>query len=206
MVRTVSVYINSNVAAFHIEDQVLAKRCGHLENKALVSVDEWVTRIRAASLTRTQMGRDIVIIARTDALQSFGYDEALRRSRAAVDAGADVAFLEGFRTREEARQFCKDMFPTPVLLNMVPGGVSPLLTVNEAKELGAKIMIYPLLALTPVYNAVTAAARVLKKPGETESLPDGTSGGIRDIFGVCAMQECVQVDEKVGGQDYKAGI
>lgn len=206
IVRTVSMYINSNVAAFHIEDQVLAKRCGHLQNKALVGFEEWVTRIRAAAHTRAQMGRDIVIIARTDALQSLGYDEALRRSRAAVDAGADVAFLEGFDTREQARQFCKEMFPTPVLLNMFPGGVSPLLTVDEAKDIGARILIYPLLALSPVYNAVTAAAKKLKDTGETDCLVNGTSGGVRDIFGVCGMHECVEVDKIVGGGSYESGI
>jgi 2-methylisocitrate lyase-like PEP mutase family enzyme len=98
--RTTAAYINAGVAAFHLEDQVMNKRCGHLKNKELVDEDTFASRIKAASLTREEMGRDIVIIARTDALAEYGYDVAVSRLKTAVKTGADVAFLEGVQSVE----------------------------------------------------------------------------------------------------------
>ncbi len=86
-------YIQAGVAGFHIEDQVTTKRCGHLRGKEVVDIDTYVARIRACDAARKRMDDDIVIIARTDALQGYGFDEAIRRLRAAIDAGADLAFL-----------------------------------------------------------------------------------------------------------------
>ena len=85
------------------------KRCGHLLGKELVDIATFMARIRAASAARTRLGSDIVIIARTDALQSLGFDEAVRRLRAAVEAGADVAFLEGMRTKDDMSRAVKAM-------------------------------------------------------------------------------------------------
>ena len=117
--RAVSEYIRSGVAGFHIEDQVPSKRCGHLQGKELVELDVFLARIRAAAEAKRRLRSDVVIIARTDALQSFGYEESIKRLKAAVECGADVAFLEGLETKDMCRQAIKDMAPTPVLLNMV---------------------------------------------------------------------------------------
>ena len=93
--RTVGAYHRAGVAGLHIEDQVLAKRCGHLGGKRVVSIDDFTQRIFAAAQARQRLASDIVIIARTDALQTHGFDEAIKRLKAAVAAGADIAFLEG---------------------------------------------------------------------------------------------------------------
>lgn len=147
--RLVHSYINGGVAALHIEDQVLTKRCGHLAHKEIVDDDIFISRIRAAVLAREEIpGGDIVIIARTDPLQSLGYDAAIQRLKRAVAAGADVAFMEGLTSLAQMRSVCKDLAPTPVLLNMVSAGVTPDTTVAEAREMGFQVIIFPGAACT----------------------------------------------------------
>lgn len=124
--RTVERYHRAGVAALHIEDQIQTKRCGHLGGKTVVDRDVFVQRIRAAYQARLRIGSDIVIIARTDALQTHDYSETVARLKEAISAGADVAFLEGLTSREEAKRVCQDLAPTPVLLNMVEHGATPL--------------------------------------------------------------------------------
>ncbi|KAI1646815.1 putative carboxyphosphonoenolpyruvate mutase [Daldinia loculata] len=202
--RTVSQYIRAGVAALHLEDQVQSKRCGHLMNKELVSETEFISRIRAAVLAREQEKGDIIIIARTDALDSLGYDAARDRLRKAVEAGADLVFLEGIKTKDQGRQICEDMAPTPCLFNCVPGGVSPVLSVREAKDLGYRMIILPAFALGPVYEAVTEAAKVLKDTGIC--VESKTNTGPRDVFIACGLKECIAFDEAAGGKSFSKGI
>ena len=204
--RTTAAYIAAGVAAFHLEDQVVNKRCGHLKNKELVDMDIFTSRIRAASNMRSQLGRDIVIIARTDALASAGYDEALRRLKAAVEAGADVAFLEGVRSVDEARRFNEEMSEwksgVPSLYNCVPGGVSPVLSVREARDCGFRLIITPTLALGAVLESVGRAYRELMESGDTE----GNGVPVRDLFDACGLSASVEFDVKAGGKLYENGV
>ncbi|KAF2028648.1 methylisocitrate lyase-like protein [Setomelanomma holmii] len=204
--RTVTCYIRAGVAGLHLEDQVVNKRCGHLKGKQLVNVEEYASRIRAAVLARQQSGGDIVIIARTDALQGYGYDEAIKRLRAAISAGADIAFLEGVDTRESAERACADLAPTPCLFNNVPGGVSPDFGVEECKKIGYKLAIFPCLSFEMVYPAVRRAVRQLKEVGKVESQEkDGRRFGPRELFQVCGLDELVEFDNTVGGGGYTNG-
>lgn len=202
--RTVSAYVTAGVAALHLEDQVVTKRCGHLKNKSLVPTSEFVARIRAASLTREKLGRDIVIIARTDALASHGFDEALSRMKAAIQAGADVAFLEGVRSREEARRWNDEMgrLGVPSLYNCVPGGVSPVFSVEEARECGYALVITPTLALGAVFEAVGRVYSQLRDGGDTK----GNEVGVRTLFECCGLEESVEFDVRAGGTLYDRGI
>lgn len=200
--RTTAAYISAGVAALHLEDQVVNKRCGHLKNKELVSPETYISRIRAASTMRSQLGRDIVIIARTDALASLGYDEALSRLKAAVEAGADVAFLEGVRSREEAVRFCKEMEGVPCLYNCVPGGVSPVLSVKEARECGYRMIITPTIALGAAYEAVNKAYKGLMEEGNS----NGNGVPVRELFESCGLEEAVQFDVRAGGKLYENGV
>lgn len=200
--RTVTEYIRSGVAALHLEDQPTTKRCGHLRNKVIVDEAEFLSRISAAVNARAQSGGDIVLIARTDALESLGYDNAMQRLKRAIALGADVAFLEGITSKEQAKQVCEDLSPTPVLFNAVPGGVSPYLSVQEARDLGFRIIIFPGLALSAVYGAVTAEAKHFKETGTTPA----RTGGPRELFNVLGLKEVMQIDSAAGGKLYEKGF
>jgi 2-methylisocitrate lyase-like PEP mutase family enzyme len=208
--RTVQSYMSAGIAGLHLEDQVVNKRCGHLANKELVDEDVFYSRIRAAVLAReeyqdTTGGGDVVLIARTDALQSFGYDVAIHRLRRAAELGADVAFLEGITSKEMCVQAVKDLAPTPVLLNMVAGGVTPDMSVAEAQSMGFRVMIYPCFALEPVYHSVSRAARELKGTGNIVNLEKGCKG-IKEVFRVCGLDGCMEFDGKAGGTSYGNGF
>jgi 2-methylisocitrate lyase-like PEP mutase family enzyme len=206
--RTTEKYILQGVAAFHIEDQITTKRCGHLLGKELVDVPTYVARIKAAAHARKRMESDIVIIARTDALQSLGYEGALERLHAAVAAGADVAFLEGVTSKEEMKKFIAEMAPTPCFLNMVSGGVTPLVNSKEAKDLGYKIVIWPMVGMTSVYLATREFCQELKNTGEIKERYDKDGkidGGVRDVFEVCGLSKCSAFDKEVGGTSFLKG-
>ncbi|KAK0382462.1 hypothetical protein CLIM01_00119 [Colletotrichum limetticola] len=197
--RTVTQYARSGVAGLHIEDQVQTKRCGHLTGKQVVDTDVFVSRIKAAFLARRRIGSDIVVIARTDAIQTHGFEEALRRLRAAVEAGADVAFLEGVTSAEEARMACQALAPTPVLLNMVEHGATPSWTAAEAKELGYRIMIVPFAAIAPAYEAIRDSLARLKETGVVGTKSDFSP---RKLFSIVGLQEAMDFDEAAGGSSY----
>jgi hypothetical protein len=140
--RTIFQYDRAGIAACHIEDQVQTKRCGHLLGKQVVSREEFVTRIRAAVIARDQIpgGSDFVIIGRTDSAQVHGMDEAIYRLKLAAAAGADVCFIEGVKTEELLRKTVAELAPTPVLVNVISGGLTPSFTSFEAERMGAKII------------------------------------------------------------------
>lgn len=208
--RTVKSYISAGVAGMHIEDQVLMKRCGHLGGKEIVPREEYYSRIRAAVMARGEerqtTGGDVVIIARTDALQSYGFDEAMERLKTCIELGADVAFLEGVTSREEARRACEILEGTPVLFNNVPGGASPDLTVEEAREIGYRIVIYPGLGLNAVMQSVTAAYQELHETGNVHVSEDQAKAGVKRMFNVVGLQECIAFDAKAGGSAYSKGV
>jgi 2-methylisocitrate lyase-like PEP mutase family enzyme len=208
--RTVRAYMAAGVAAMHLEDQVVTKRCGHLANKELVDESVYLSRIRAAVLAREELrstvGTDIVLIARTDSLQRLGYDVAISRLKQAVEAGADVAFLEGMETVEQCQQVCIDLAPTPVLLNMVAGGVTPDLSLDEANNLGFKIVIFPLVALGPVVEEVSRHVKQFKITKRNAVSDIQKSGGVSAMFEVCGMTECIGFDVKAGGTSFNSGL
>ena len=142
VVRTVRDYIQTGVAGIHIEDQVMPKRCGHVAGRQVIPLDEAVGKYRAADQVRRALDPDFVLIARTDARGAVGgsLDEAIRRANAYLDAGADVAFVEGPVSREEVARVTREV-RGPVLYNQT--GVSPRLSVAEMKDLGIAIAIFP---------------------------------------------------------------
>lgn len=198
--RTVTQYIQAGVAALHLEDQVVNKRCGHLSNKQLVSEEIFLARIRAAVNARQQSGGDIVIIARTDALASLGLEAAITRLRKAISIGADVAFLEGIRSREEGEAVVHELRPMPVLFNMAHGGVTASISVKEAQSWGFRMIIFPTLALNEVYKSVTKAFQGLRMEGDV--LYDQKKGdpSLKEMFEVCGLQEALDFDNMAGGE------
>ncbi|KAK7956013.1 Isocitrate lyase/phosphorylmutase [Apiospora aurea] len=201
--RTVEQYIRAGVAGAHLEDQVLTKRCGHLSGKKVVPREEYISRIRAAHAARVRLQSDFVLIARTDALQQLGYDECIARLREARDEGADVGLLEGFETREQAQRAVRDLAPWPLLLNSVENGKSPTITVDEARAMGFRIMIFSFATLAPAYLAIKETLLRLKNHGIV-----GTPKNVTPVtlFEVCGLKHSMSVDMNAGGASFKGGV
>jgi 2-methylisocitrate lyase-like PEP mutase family enzyme len=198
--RTVTQYARAGVAAMHIEDQVQEKRCGHLLGKQIVDREVYFSRLRAAVTARDQLQSDMLIIARTDARQTYGFDEAIERLQEAVKIGVDIVFLEALQNREEMEKVCKIMGDTPVLLNQVAGGVTPEYTIDEVSKIGFRVVIYPGLCIGPVIDAVNAELKHLKEGKRTS--PKTLAGGIKIAFNLCGLQECMDIDREAGGRAY----
>lgn len=150
--RTIKEMIKAGVAAVHIEDQVAQKRCGHRPNKAIVSKEEMVDRVKAAVDAKTD--DDFVVMARTDALSVDGLDAAIERAALFVEAGADMIFAEAMTDISMYRQFKDAIGDTPLLANMTEFGQSPLYHKDELAAGGVDMVLYPLSG----FRAANAAA------------------------------------------------
>ena len=162
--RTVREYERAGVAAIHIEDQVWPKKCGHMEGKQVIPVDEMVQKIRAAADARQDP--DFVIIARTDANAVYGLEDALRRGRAYREAGADVIFIEAPRSIEELHAIAQAFPDVPLLYNWAESGKTPLLPLEEIHALGFKLVIFPVSMLFAATQALLDLLEALKQ-GQT---------------------------------------
>ncbi|EPJ5580096.1 methylisocitrate lyase [Citrobacter farmeri] len=167
--RTVKSMIKAGAAALHIEDQIGAKRCGHRPNKAIVSKEEMVDRIRAAVDARTDP--NFVIMARTDALAVEGLEAAIDRAQAYVDAGADMLFPEAITELSMYRQF-SDAVQVPVLANITEFGATPLFTTDELRSANVAMALYPLSAFRAMNRAAEKVYNVLRQEGTQKSVID----------------------------------
>jgi carboxyvinyl-carboxyphosphonate phosphorylmutase len=188
--RTIREYERTGVAAVHIEDQQFPKRCGHLEDKRVVPIDEMVQKIRAAVDGRTD--EDFTIIVRTDALAVTGWDDTLRRCDAFTAAGADALFVEALRSPEEAADMVAHA-SVPLLYNFVETGKSPLLNVSELERIGFKMVIFPGSAFMSVAFTVARVMRELKATGTTEHLV-GEMTALTDAFELMGLSEMLNRD------------
>ena len=161
-IRTVREYEKRGVAGIHIEDQGFPKKCGHLEDKTIVSIEDYVAKIRAA--VNAKVDPDFLIIARTDSRAVLGFEEAIRRANAAIEAGADMAFVEAPQTLEETQAVPK-LVKGPCMLSMVWRGKTPDLSIAEAEKLNYKFMILPGVLSRTVVGACDAVLRDLKAQG-----------------------------------------
>jgi 2,3-dimethylmalate lyase len=187
VVRTVREYEQAGVAGIHLEDQVMPKKCGHMSGKAVIGADEMAGKIRAAVAARRDP--DLVLIARTDAAAVEGLDAAIARARTYAHAGADVLFVEAPESEREV-ELVADAFPgTPLLFNGVEGGRTPSLELDRLRELGFRIVLFPLTALFAATRAVQealAAIRAHPTPGGEGALP---FSAFTDVVGLPAVQE-----------------
>lgn len=167
--RTVKSIAKAGAAALHIEDQVGAKRCGHRPNKAIVSKEEMVDRIRAAVDARTDP--NFVIMARTDALAVEGLEAALDRAQAYVEAGADMLFPEAITELSMYRQFA-DVAQVPILANITEFGATPLFTTDELRSANVAMALYPLSAFRAMNRAAEKVYNVLRREGTQKSVID----------------------------------
>ena len=167
--RTVKSISKAGAAALHIEDQIGAKRCGHRPNKAIVSKEEMVDRIRAAVDARTDP--NFVIMARTDALAVEGVEAAIDRAQAYVEAGADMLFPEAITELAMYRQFA-DAVQVPILANITEFGATPLFTTDELRSANVAMALYPLSAFRAMNRAAEKVYNVLRQEGTQKNVID----------------------------------
>lgn len=158
--RTIREYIMRGVSAVHIEDQVMPKRCGHLDGKEVVPREDYIASIRAAVAARE--GSDFVLIARTDARAVLGMEEAIWRANAALEAGADVAFVEALQDLDEVAAVPRKV-GGPCLLNLVRGGKTPDVGLKDVHEMGFRIAIMPSMLLSTVFEACDKALATVRE-------------------------------------------
>lgn len=169
VVRTVEEYENAGAAGIQLEDQVMPKRCGHMEGKELIPKDEMIYKIRAAIHARKD--KDFQIVARTDARAVNGFDDAMDRARAFVEAGADIIFVEAPESVDEMKEI-NNQIKVPTLANMVEKGKTPLLTGKELEKIGYKMVIYPVSSLYCVAKSVLELLKEIKIQDTTKDLID----------------------------------
>ena len=188
--RTVRQYERAGVAAIHIEDQEMPKRCGHLDDKKVISTEDMVQKIRAAVDSRTD--DDFTIIVRTDSIAVTGWEDAMVRCEEYIKAGADALFVEALRTPEEVEQVGKNI-SVPLLYNFVESGKSPLLSAADLEKFGFKIVIYPASALLAVTRVVEKIMAQLKETGTTAHLIDDMVS-LEACFEVVGLSEMLSED------------
>jgi methylisocitrate lyase len=167
--RTVKSLIKFGAAACHIEDQVGAKRCGHRPGKELVSTEEMVDRVKAAADAKTDP--DFYLIARTDAIASFGVDAAIERSIACVEAGADAIFAEAAYDIATYRRFV-DAVKVPVLANITEFGKTPLFSVPDLQSASVAMVLYPLSAFRAMNKAAENVYTAIRRDGHQRNVVD----------------------------------
>lgn len=189
-IRTIQLLEHAGVSGVHLEDQVFPKRCGHLEGKQLVPMAEFCEKIAAASAAKAS--GDFLLIARTDARGVDGYDAAVARAQAYLDAGADAIFPEALRDEEELRRFATDI-QAPLLANMTEFGATPYFTVEQFTDMGYNLVIFPVTLQRAAMKAMEQVLHCLKEHGTQAPLLDGmqTRQELYDLLGY---------DAKVSGQ------
>ena len=167
--RTIQELEELGLAGCHLEDQYNPKRCGHLDNKSIVPVDEMVRKVRAASDAKRDP--NFLLMARTDARASEGLDAAIDRAKAYIDAGADAIFPEALQTMDEYEKV-RAALDVPLLANLTEFGKTPLLTKKELEDLGYNIAIYPVTSLRLAMKAIEDGFAAIKEEGTQKGIVD----------------------------------
>ena len=184
MVRT---FEDAGAGAVHLEDQILPKKCGHLNGKALVSPMDMAAKVAAAK----KASRDIAIVARTDAAGVEGFDAAVERAKLYVDAGADAIFPEALNTREMFEKFAAALPDVPLLANMTEFGKTPFYTADEFEAMGYKMVIWPVSSLRVANKAQGLLYAAIAKDGGTHAMVDAmqTRAELYETIGLHAYEE-----------------
>ncbi len=183
--RTVHEYERAGAAAIHIEDQVWPKRCGFLDGKEVIPLEQMTPKVRAAQDARSDA--DFVIIARTDALQPEGWDAAERRARAYFEAGADLVFVDGIRSRDDLDAYQTRLGDIPCLYN---GSLEPL---DQLAARGFRIVIHP-GTMVKIFVGIRDAMQELKSTGKVEPSLDGSA--FREMVEVLGVEEALALAQK----------
>jgi carboxyvinyl-carboxyphosphonate phosphorylmutase len=197
VIRMVQEYELAGVSAIHIEDQVMPKKCGHMENKQVIAASEMTEKIHAAVEARTSS--DFLIIARTDARAVKGLDSALRRARAYREAGADILFVEAPQNEDEVAQVARAFPNMPLLFNWAEGGKTPPMPLERLKELGYRLIIFPISALLTAAKAVRGVLAEIKAEGTPRRIfSDGSS--FREFNDMIGLGEIQRLEKRFATQ------
>jgi methylisocitrate lyase len=181
------VFEDAGAGALHLEDQILPKKCGHLNDKRLANAHDMAAKISAASKAR----RDLVIIARTDAAASEGLDGAVARAKLYIEAGADAIFPEALYTADMFRAFAERLPAVPLLANMTEFGKTPFFTASEFEALGYAMVIWPVSALRVANKAQAELYAAISRDGGTHKIVE-------------RMQTRAELYATIGLHDYEA--
>ncbi|MBT7210511.1 MAG: isocitrate lyase/PEP mutase family protein [Candidatus Scalindua sp.] len=192
VVRTIENVIDLGIAGVILEDQEWPKRCGHLQGKRIIAMEEHVEKISAARFASGESG--LVIVARTDARAELGLEEAIRRGKAYYEAGADVIFIEAPQTEEELKGIPSALPDMPLLANMIEGGKTPCHSAGELEEFGFKMGIFALSGLFAATKGIEDCFCFLKENGTTSGFENISS--FQDYKEIINMKKYKELEEK----------
>jgi len=197
VIRTVREFEGAGVSGIHLEDQVMPKRCGHLQGKEIIATDEMCARIQAARHAR--FDPDFVIIARVDARAPLGFDEAVKRGRAYFEAGADMIFPEALESETEFRTYASEV-PAPLLANMTEFGKTPYFSAEQFREMGYRMVIFPASAMRVAIKAIYELFSEIRTTGTQQQMVDRmyTRKQLYELLDYNAMLE---LEAKYAGKD-----
>ncbi|MEF8788672.1 MAG: isocitrate lyase/phosphoenolpyruvate mutase family protein [Haloarculaceae archaeon] len=191
--RTVEEYERAGVAGIHVEDQTFPKKCGHFEDKSVVPTGEMVGKLRAATDAREDEA--FVVIARTDARAVEGFDAAVERAEAYLDAGADALFVEALESREELERIGEAFPDVPLVANMTEGGKTPLFTASEFEAMGYDAVLFPATGFKAAAKAMEELYAEIAETGTQKGMMDRlvTWEGRNEITG---LDDVVELEER----------
>ena len=192
VIRTVDELISIGAGGMFLEDQVWPKRCGHMKGKQVIALEEQLKKLRAA--TDTRKDREFFIVARTDARQALGLNEAITRGIAFKQAGADAVFIEAPESKEEMHEIARHV-PGPLVANMLERGVTPLMRPQELHDLGFDLVVWPLTPVYSVAKSLTEVYRTLRREGTTTNILDRLMP-FDEFNRIVGLDENYQLDEK----------
>ncbi|MDK2766931.1 MAG: methylisocitrate lyase [Sphingomonas sp.] len=186
VMHMVRAFEEAGAGAVHLEDQILPKKCGHLNGKSLVPATDMAAKVAAAK----KASRDIVIVARTDAAGVEGFDAAVERAKLYVQSGADAIFPEALNTREMFEKFARKLDGVPLLANMTEFGKTPFFTAEQFEEMGYKMVIWPVSSLRVANKAQARLYAAIAQDGGTHNM-------------VAEMQTRAELYDVIGLHDYE---
>jgi methylisocitrate lyase len=187
--RTVQEYIWAGAAALFIEDQVWPKKCGHMDGKKVINEEEIISKLKAAIKARNSTDPDFMLCFRTDSLTVNGLDDAIKRSKKAVELGVDYIFIEAIENRSQMQKIVQEI-NAPLMLNLIEGGRTPLVSVKEAEEMGFKLIVF---SLSTLLSASKAMMTVLSKIKENTS--SGKYNYKNELLGFEDFLKIVDIDQ-----------
>ena len=188
--RTVRGFADAGAAAIMIEDQKWPKKCGHTKGKDVVEVDEANSRIKAAVDASKMNNKDILVMARTDAIATRGLDDAIKRMQKFSELGADILFIEAIKSKEDMKRVIKEV-PGHHMINLIEDGETPLLEMNELEDIGFKIAVFPLTLMSASVKTMQESLKNMKN--KTYNTNVSKFSDLRDIVG---FSEYYEIEDK----------